>query len=81
MRILVLLAVAVTLAGCPPRRVVRHGVVDEDALAPIRRDLPLARGLSFTATVPARALDREEIATTVHTIIEESFAPGDVERT
>ena len=81
MRILVLLAIAVALAGCPPRRVVRHGVVDEDALAPIRRDLPLARGLSFTAAVPARALDREEIATTVHTIIEESFAPGDVERT
>src|SRR5262249_19431571 len=68
MRLIVLLTLAVALVGCPPRHVVRHGVVDEDALAPIRRDLPLARGLSFTATVPARALDREEIATTVHTI-------------
>ena len=75
------LVLAVAIAACAPHRVVRHGVVDEDALAPIRRDLPLARALSFTANVPARALGREEIAATVHTIIEESFAPGDVERT
>src|SRR5262249_58732030 len=61
--------------GRPPRRRGRG------CARPIRRDLPLARGLDFTAYVPARALTREEITGVVRNEIEQSFPQGDVERT
>jgi hypothetical protein len=59
---------------------VRHGQVNEDALAVVRGTLPAVRGLAFRAPVPAAALSREEIAATVAGEIEQSYEPGDLER-
>jgi len=54
--------------------------VNEDALAVVRRTLPAVRGLDFTGDVPVAALSREEIVATVAGEIEQSYAPGDIER-
>ena len=74
------LAALVVLVGCGAGRVVRHGQVNEDALGAIRSGLPAIRGLEFTATVPALALSHEEISAMVASEIDQSYAPGDVER-
>jgi hypothetical protein len=59
---------------------VKNGRVNEDALAVVRRTLPGVRGLGFDAPVPAAVLSREEIVATVAGEIEQSYAPGDIER-
>jgi hypothetical protein len=67
-------------SACGPGRIVRHGQVNEDALAVVRRTLPAIRGLKFEAPVPAAVLSREEIVATVAGEIDRSYAPGDIER-
>jgi hypothetical protein len=74
------LVVLVLLFGCGAGRVVRRGQVNEDALGAIRSGLPPIRELEFTAPVPALALSREEISAMVANEIDQSYAPGDVER-
>ena len=54
--------------------------MNEHALDVIIQALPAVRGLEFRATVPVAALSREEIAQTVASEIERSYAPGDLER-
>jgi hypothetical protein len=71
--------VALALAGCASHRVVRHGHVDDDVLGGIRTSLAALRGLDFTASVPATAQSRDEIAVTVRAEVEQSFAPGELE--
>ena len=74
------LAVLLVIVGCGAGRVVRHGQVNDDALGAIRSGLPAIRGLEFTSTVPALALSKEEISAMVASEIDQSYAPGDVER-
>ena len=69
------------LAGCASRRLVRHGQVNEDALAQVRERLVALRGLGFTTPVPVLALSREGIGGVVKDEIEETYSPGDLEHT
>lgn len=80
MRRLVLLGVLGLVAGCGPGRLVRHGAVNEDALAVVRRELPAIRALAFTAPVPALAMTPEELKADLTGEIDASYAPGDLER-
>jgi hypothetical protein len=75
----VALGVGLSLAGCASHRLVRHGRVDDDVLGGIRASLAALRGLDFTASVPATAESRDEIAATVRAEVEQSFAPGELE--
>lgn len=70
----------VVVAACGPGRIVRHGVVNEDALAAVRRTLHTVRGLEFTGPVPVVALARDEVAQVVANEIDQSYRPGDLER-
>ena len=74
-----LLALAVAL-GCGPGRFVRRGELNEDALDVVRRELPAVRGLTFSAPVPAVVMSPPEIQATITREIDETYAPGDVER-
>ena len=76
----VTVAILAVVSACAGRRVVHEGRVNEDAVGAVRRGLPVLRGLDFTASVPALALSRDEIATTVASEIEQSYPPGDLER-
>jgi hypothetical protein len=69
------------LAGCAPRRFVSNGRLNEDALATVRRRLPVVRGLAFTAPVPVLVMGPEDMRAALASAIEESYAPGDLERT
>jgi hypothetical protein len=72
--------VALTLlAGCGPGRLVRHGQINEDALAVVRRTLPAIRALAFTAPVPALAMGRAELADALAHEVNDSYRPGDIE--
>ncbi len=75
-----LAAAALVLGGCGPGRVVRHGQVNEDALAVVRDELPAVRGLAFRAPVPASAVDREALRATLSAELDRSYHPGDLER-
>ena len=66
--------------ACGPGRIVRHGRVNDDALAVVRRTLPAIRGLQFRANVPAAVLSSDQIVATVAAEIDQSYAPGDIER-
>ena len=68
------------LAGCTSRRIIRRGQVNEDALETLRHGLVALRGLDFTTPVPVLPLTRDGITRVVQEEIEESYAPGDVER-
>ena len=67
------------LAGCGPGRLVRHGQVNDDALALVRRTLPVVRELAFTAPVPVAVLDPAAISATLVREIDDSYAPGEFE--
>ncbi len=71
---------AALLAACARGRLVHDGRIDTDALAEVRADLPAIRGLAFTAPVPARALDAQEIAAWLAHDLDETYPPGDLER-
>ncbi|HYV57719.1 MAG TPA: hypothetical protein VE911_09240 [Candidatus Nitrosopolaris sp.] len=73
---LVLLVVGL---GCGPGRVVRHGKVNEDAVAQVRRTLPDVRGLPFRASVPALAMPPADIRAALTHEIDESYSPADLE--
>src|SRR5581483_7624394 len=64
---------AALLAACARGRLVHDGRIDTDAL-------PAIRGLTFTAPVPARALDAQEIAAWLARDLDETYPPGDLER-
>jgi hypothetical protein len=68
------------VAGCAPKRLVRHGQVDEDVAGRIRRGLSAVRALDFTAPVPAAVLTPDEIKAIVANEIDQSYEPGDIER-
>jgi hypothetical protein len=73
--------VALVVAGaCGPGRLVRRGVVNDDALVVVRDTLPAIRGLEFTRPVPAVALGPDEVRATLAREIEESYAPGELDR-
>ena len=69
------------LAGCASRRLIRRGQVNEDALETLRQGLVALRGLAFTSPVPVLVLSRAGIGDVVREEIEQSYAPGDMERT
>jgi hypothetical protein len=69
------------LVACGPGRIVRHGAVNEDALAVVRRTLPVIRGLEFRAPVPAAVLSRDDVVAIVASELDASYPPGDIERT
>src|SRR5262249_18623285 len=70
---LVLLVVGL---GCGPGRVVRHGKVNEDAVAQVRRTLPDLRGLPFRTSVPALAMPPADIRAALTHEIDESYSPA-----
>ncbi|HJQ83501.1 MAG TPA: hypothetical protein VKA21_05460 [Candidatus Binatia bacterium] len=73
-------ALALVLAGCASHRVVRHGAVNQDAVDVVRRALPEVRQLAFTAPVPAAALSRAEMGDVMRRELEQTYAPGDLDR-
>lgn len=68
------------IAACGPGGLVRRGRLNEDALADVRTRLPAVRGLAFTAPVPAVTMSPEEIAAVVARDLDQTYAPGDIER-
>jgi len=78
-RTLLWISVALVI-GCGPGRVVRRGEVNVDLLAHVRTQLAAVRGLAFRSAVPARALTPDEIRTALQRELDQSYAPGDLER-
>jgi hypothetical protein len=70
----------VLACGCGPGRVVQRGVVNEDALAIVRRDLPPLRGLDFRASVPVAALGPAEIRDAMARELADTYGPEDFAR-
>jgi hypothetical protein len=73
-------ALALLLTACGPGRVVRGGAINMDLLAAIRVGLTRVRGLAFTADVPARPMAPADIRGRLSRELDESFAPGDLDR-
>jgi hypothetical protein len=71
---------ALALGGCTSGRLVRHGRVNDDALADLRARLVAIRGLAFTKPVVPLAMTPEEIRRVLVDDIDQTWAPGDLER-
>jgi hypothetical protein len=72
-------AAAIAVA-CGPGLVVRRGTLDTAVLARIEHDLAHVRGLAFTADVPGKILNDEEVAALLTRELEREFRPGELER-
>ncbi|HEV7733759.1 MAG TPA: hypothetical protein VGR62_16440 [Candidatus Binatia bacterium] len=69
---------AATLAACGPGAVVRHGVVDQTALASLQTEVTATRGLAFEGPVPSRALPPAGIRDVLIAELDHGFPAADL---
>jgi hypothetical protein len=68
----------IVLAGCGPGPVIRHGVVNETAMADLQARVEATRGLAFDGPVPSRALAPEGIRDVLTEELDHGFPAADL---
>lgn len=68
----------IVLAGCGPGPVVRHGVVNESAMAELQARVETTRGLAFDGPVPSRALAPDGIRDVLTEELDHGFPAADL---
>lgn len=74
------LLVAFAFVACGPGPLVRRDRLNPEVYALVERGIERARGLRFTAPVPAHVLDDAAVARLLDEELTRSYQPGDLER-